>query len=172
MKEETTKIEVSGNETGLKLDFDDISPFTGNDCVLIEADESTNTESRICMETGFTTSERFKLGSPDIAEYEKTVPQLYKDTKYTDSLLNQIWYLATLRTPLGCLYAEGTSKDDYKWKLARVRELTSEEKLKYPVDGADPIEYHTHIIDIENAEIFDQNKFQDAMDSFYSLIGQ
>ena len=171
MKKET-KIEVTNNKTGLNLDYDAVSPFTGNSCILIEADELTNTEARICMESGYTTSERFKLGSPLIAEYELTIPQLYKDTKYMDPLLDQIWYLATLRTPLGCLYAAGTSKDDYKWQVAPVRELSTDEKVNYPIEGKEPVEYHTHIIDIDDPETFDQNKFQDAMDKFYSLIGQ
>ena len=172
MKKEETKIEVINNKSGLNLDFDDVSPFTGNNCILIEADETTNSESRICMETGYTTSDRFKIGSAAIAEYEITVPQLYRDTKYIDPILNQVWYLATLRTPLGCLYADGFNKDDYKWKLAPVRELSADEKVNYPVAGKDPIEYHTHIIDIDNPEIFEQGKFQEAMDKFYSLIGQ
>ena len=44
MKEEKTKIEIT-NPAGIKLDYDDISPFTGNKCVLIEADENTNSET-------------------------------------------------------------------------------------------------------------------------------
>ena len=172
MKEEKTKIEVIDNKAGLKLDFDDVSPFTGNNCILIEADESTNSESRICMETGYTTSDRFTVGAKAVTDYEQTVPQLYRDTKYVDPILNQVWYLATLRTPLGCLYADGFNKTDYKWKLAPVRELSADEKVNYPVAGKDPIEYHTHIIDIDNPEIFEQGKFQEAMDKFYSLIGQ
>ena len=170
MKEET-KIEVTDNKSGLKLEYDDTSPFTGNDCVLIEADDQTGEESRICMETGYTTTERFKVGSDTIKEYESSVPQLYKDTKYLDPLLDQYWFLATMRTAMGCLYADGTTKDDYKWKLAPVRELTEEEKVNYPVEGKTD-EYHTHIIDIENPETYDQNKFQEAMDKFYSLIGR
>tara|TARA_R110000851_G_scaffold223122_2_gene376036 strand:+ start:1849 stop:2364 length:516 start_codon:yes stop_codon:yes gene_type:complete len=171
MKKET-KIEVMNNKSGLKLDYDDASPFTGNDCVLVEMDETTGAEARICMETGYTTTDRFTVGNPALEQYELTVPQLYKDTKYLDPLLNQYWYLATMRTALGCLYADGTSKDDYKWKLAPVRELTDEEKVNYPVEGKDPVEYHTHIIDIENPEIFEQDKFQACMDKFYSLIGR
>mgnify|MGYP001308188758 CR=1 FL=1 len=172
MKEDKTKIEITNNETGLKLDYDDISPFTGNKCVLIEADEHTNSESRICMETGYTTMDKFKIGSPSIEEYEKNIPQLYLDTKYVDNLLGQIWYLATLRTPIACLYADGTSKDDYTWKLATVKELTLEEREKYPVVDSDPIEYHTHIMDVENAAFYPQNQFIKVMDKFYSILGK
>jgi len=171
MKEEKTKIEIT-NPAGLKLDYDDISPFTGNKCVLIEADEATNIESRICMETGYTTTEKLKFGSDAVTEYETRIPQLYKDTKYADNLLDQIWYLVTLRTPAACLYAEGMDKDNYEWKLALVRELTLDERIEYPVEGKDPVEYHTHIIDIENAIPYPQKEFKSAMDKFYSIIGK
>jgi len=175
MKEEKTKIEVTRIEQSaggdpLKLEYDDISPFTGNKCVLIEADPANNIESRICMETGFTTSDKFKIGSPTITEYESMIPQLYKDTKYTDNLLEQVWYLSTMRTAVGCLYADGNTKDDFVWKLAEVKELTSEERKEYPVEGKTD-EYHTHIVDIDNAEEFPKNDFKSAIDKFYELIG-
>lgn len=167
---ESTKIEFTEIETGLKLDYDEVSPFTGNKSVLIEADETTNSEARICMETGYTTSDKFILGSPDIDAYEQMIPQLYKDTKFIDHTLNQVWYLSTMRTSRGCLYADGTSKDDFVWKLAKVRLLTQEERLEYPIEGKTN-EYHTHIIDIVNPEIFNKDSFKSAIDKFYELIG-
>jgi hypothetical protein len=171
MKDEKTKIEYQEGAQGVKLEYDDISPFTGNKCVLIEANPDNNVESRICMETGFTTSDSFKIGSPIIDEYEEMIPQLYKDTKYTDNLLGQVWYLSTMRTVQGCLYAEGTTKDDFVWKLAEVKELTTEEREQYPVEGK-PDEYHTHIIDIDNASMFPKNNFKLAVDKFYEMIGK
>ena len=129
MKKEN-KVEITNNDTGLKLDYDDISPFTGNKCVLIESDTGTGMESRICMETGYTTTDRFTIGGKAIEQYEKFVPQLYKDTKFLDKTLNQIWYLSTMRTHVCCLYAEGTSKTDYKWKLAMVRSLDLEDTIE------------------------------------------
>ena len=170
MKKEN-KVEITNNDTGLKLDYDDISPFTGNKCVLIESDTGTGMESRICMETGYTTTDRFTIGGKAIEQYEKFVPQLYKDTKFLDKTLNQIWYLSTMRTHVCCLYAEGTSKTDYKWKLAMVRSLDIEEKKNFPVEGKQD-EYHTHIVDVDNAEEFDRTNFKGAMDKFYATMGE
>ena len=70
---EVTKVEQSAGGDVLKLEYDDISPFTGNKCVLIEADEKTGTESRICMESGYTTMDRFVVGSRAIEAYEKMI---------------------------------------------------------------------------------------------------
>ena len=36
------EIEITNNESGIQLDYDAISPITGNECVIIEADENTN----------------------------------------------------------------------------------------------------------------------------------
>ena len=177
-KSKATKIEAPEgvemrefNNTDLNLEYDDISPFTGNKCVLIEADEKTGMESRICMESGMTTTDRFTVGARAVEQYEKFIPELYKDTKYVDKLLNQVWYLSTMRTHVACLYAMGTTKDDYQWKLALVKELNSEESKKYPIEGKEG-EFHTHIVDVDNAETYERNDFKTAIDKFYSIMGQ
>ena len=169
MKQENTKVEFNNNESSLKLEYDDQSPFTGNQCVLIEADEKTGSESRICMESGYTTMDKFQVDTDIVKAYERQVPQLYKDTKYVDQILNQVWYLSTMRTDKACLYADGTTKDNYTWKLAYVKELTSEERKQYPVDGKEN-EYHTHKVDVQNALSFDRNDFKGAMDKFYEAM--
>jgi hypothetical protein len=171
MKKEN-KVEFGWKDpSDLKLEFDDISPFTGNKCVLIEADENTGMESRICMESGMTTTDRFIVGSRAIEQYEKFVPELYKDTKFVDQTLNQVWYLSTMRTHVACLYAQGTTKDDYDWRLAMVKMLDADERKKYPVDGKEG-EFHTHIVDVENAKQFGRNEFKAAIDEFYAIIGK
>ena len=37
------------------IECDVISPITGNKCVMVEADEKTNIESYLCLESGYTT---------------------------------------------------------------------------------------------------------------------
>ena len=170
MKKEN-KVEFVNEPTNLKLEYDDVSPFTGNKCVMIESDPRTGMESRICMESGYTTTDRFTVGSRALDSYEKQIPELYKDTKFVDQLLNQVWYLATMRTQAACLYAMGNTKDDYKWKLAEVKSLSEEEQKKYPIEGQTD-KYHSHIVDVDNATEFDKNDFKGAIDKFYSIIGK
>ena len=170
MKKEN-KVEFVKEPRGINLEYDDLSPFTGNKCVLIEADEKTGMESRICMESGMTTTDRFTVGSRAIEQYEKFVPQLYRDTKFTDQTLNQVWYLATMRNHLACLYADGTSKDDYVWKISYVKALDADERLKYPVEGKEG-QYHTHKVDVENAIVFEKDDFKSCIDKFYETMGE
>jgi hypothetical protein len=169
-KIEVSKIEQSEGSPAIKLEYDDDSPFTGNKCVLIEADQGTGAESRICMESGYTTMDRFVVGGRAIDSYEKMIPQLYKDTKYVDQILNQVWYLSTMRTERACLYADGKTKDDFIWKISYVIEMSEEERLKYPVEGKEN-EYHTHMVDIDNSIQFANNDFKSAIDKFYEIMG-
>ena len=47
------EIEMTDKSNALKLDYDETSPITGNVCVIVEADENTGAEHRMCMESGF-----------------------------------------------------------------------------------------------------------------------
>ena len=171
MKKQENKLEIIENNTGLKLDYDEISPFTGNKCVLIEADDQTNTESRICMETGYTTKDIWKIGSKAAKTYEKMITQLMIDTKYKDKTLNQIWYLSTMPTSTAVLYPVGTSKDDYYWEIARIVPIVGPERQKYPVPDKEN-EYYTSRLDTDNAFKFDKNEFSDVVDKFYAVLAE
>ena len=165
------EIEITNNESGIQLDYDAISPLTGNKCVLIEADEATNQESRICMETGYTTRDIWKLDSPAITTYENHISTLMTDTKYIDSSLNQVWYLATMTSPYCVLYPIGKSKTDYSWEVAKIIELKGEERKNYPVPGKEN-EYYTSRLDTDNAKGFVQGDFASAIDYFYTVIAE
>ena len=76
----------------MNLNYDEISPITGNKCVLIEADQNTNIESRICMESGYTTNDYLKIDSDHIAKFESTITEYMSTVKYVDNELGCIWY--------------------------------------------------------------------------------
>ena len=69
-------IEILKNESGINLDYDEISPVTGNKCVIIEADTETGDEHRMCMESGYVTRSSLKFGSDAVTEYEKGCTEL------------------------------------------------------------------------------------------------
>ena len=54
----------------MKLEYDAISPITGNKCVLEEANTNDNTVSYLCMESGFTSHENLIEGSEFEKKYE------------------------------------------------------------------------------------------------------
>ena len=48
-------VEILNNPKGIKLDYDEVSPITGNKCVIVEADKESGEEHRMCMESGYVT---------------------------------------------------------------------------------------------------------------------
>ena len=154
----------------MKLDYDAISPITGNECVIIEADENTNINSYMCMESGYTTTDQFQINSKAIELYEKQITDLMREVKYTDTNLGLIWYPAFLNVPnVGMLYCIGENQSNMSWEVAGTIDLTGEERLKYPIPGKDG-EYFTSKLDTENAKKFNKDEFSEALDYFYSLV--
>ena len=117
------------------IECEEISPITGNKCVMVEADEKTNVESYLCLESGYTTTDRFEIGSEASKKYESTLTELMINAKIEDKPTGLVWYPAFMRMPGGMLYCEGNTKDSLKWKVARVVPIIGDERLKYPIPG-------------------------------------
>ena len=105
----------------MKLEYDEESPFTGKKSVLVEADETTNIESKICMDTGYTTRDYWKIGSDAVEQYTEQITQLMQDTKFEDHLSGQVWFLSSMITPHAMLYPHGINEHNWKWQVAPVQ---------------------------------------------------
>ena len=141
----------------MKTDLTEISPFTNNKSVIVEQLEN-GVETRICMDTGFTTNSDYKVDSDNIEEIEATTTQLIKDLRFTDVLLKQYWYPTTAMFSTGVIYPEGTP-NDWKWVYAPVVNMTEEERKQYPIPGK-PGEYYETRIGTDVAEYYDRNDFK------------
>jgi len=105
----------------MKLDYDEKSPITGNVCVIVEADDKTDTTSYMCMESGFTTTDNMKINSDVVERYETQLTELMRKCKYEDDTRGLVWYPAFLQMQgIGMLYPTGTSRDDIKWEVCKV----------------------------------------------------
>jgi len=138
----------------MNIEYDEISPITGNKCVLVEADENTNIESRICMESGYTTNGRLKIDHDDIAKYELTITEFMRAKKHIDNELGCIWYPTFINIPNGMVYCE-SDNDTLVWKTAPVVEMSKEERLQYPIPSKEG-EYFSSRLDVENAKTYDK----------------
>ena len=153
----------------MKLEYDEVSPITGNLCVIVESDEQTNITSYMCMETGFTTTDKMQMGSELVTRYESQLTELMRASKFEDKERGLMWYPAFLQMPgIGMLYPSGKTRDDIKWEVCKVVMLVGEDRKNYPVPGKED-EYYTSRLDVENAEKFESNEFEKALDCFYSL---
>ena len=150
------------------LNYDSVSPITGNKCVVEEANEQDNTTSFLCMESGFTSHEKLIDNTKFQEKYEKHLTDLMINCKVLDDD-NRAWYPTFMQMPGGMLYAEGKSPQSWQWKVAKIIPIVGDERLNYPVLGKED-EYHTSRLDVENALTYDKNDFKSALDELYSIV--
>jgi hypothetical protein len=128
----------------------------GNACYEQQPTEEVTTW--LCMACGFTTSTLMTPGSSVVDDAVATAPELYKDLLFEDVNKN-VWLPSTLTLPKkGMVFADGTSKSDWKWAAAKAVEIKEEEKSKFP-------EGQTHKVDMKNIEHFGQREYMDALES-------
>jgi len=152
----------------MKLDYDGISPITGNECVVIEADEKANIQSYLCMESGYTTTDQLSKEGAYIEQHEANLTELMLDAKHEDLKTGLIWYPTFMQMPGGMLYPDGTAAD-LKWRVAKVIPLSGDDRLQYPIPGKDG-EYFTSKLDVDNANIYDTGDFKLALEDLYDIV--
>lgn len=153
----------------LKADYDAYSPVTNNFCVLAEADETTNITSYMCMESGYSTTDKLKIGSTEVERYEETMTELMRDARIEDEESGLVWHPSFLQFPFGILYISGTGAHDMHWEVAKVVDVEEHEKTNYPIPGQEG-QYFTSKLDVDNAKVFDKLDFENALDALYSIV--
>ena len=152
-----------------KITYDAISPITGNECVLEEADEQTGVVSMICMETGFTTTDQLVFESEAQETYESGLTELMKQSRVIDGI-GLCWYPAFMQLPGAMMYPDGDA-NDFHYEVAEVVDIVGEERKKYPVPGKEG-EYFTARLDVENATKFEMKEFETALNFFYETVNK
>jgi hypothetical protein len=124
------------------------------------------------MESGYTTTDEFKIDSDHIKIYEAQITDLMNDAKFVDNELGLVWYPAFLNVPgVGMLYCVGSNKKNMSWEVANIIDILGDERKKYPIPGKKD-EYFTTRLDTENAKKFKNSKFDEALDYFYGLVNE
>jgi len=152
----------------MNIAYDEISPITGNKCVVVEADPDANIQSYLCMDSGYTTTDQLIKGGPYVEKHEENLTELMLDVKYEDEQTGLIWYPTFMQMPGGMLYPDGTV-NRLKWKVARVIPIHGEARLEYPVPGKEG-EYFTSKLDVDNANIYDTTDFKLALEDLYDIV--
>lgn len=129
-------------------------------CYVIPINEFHN--SYVCFNCGFQTSDLMREGEFDFEEYEKELPELYKDIKYVDEQ-GRVWYPHIINIEgKGTVFANGASKDEWQWSAIKSIALTEEEKQEPKFKGK------THKSDSKTLENFGADYFSacDYIDFF------
>ena len=118
-----------------------ICPKCGCDgCYVTPINETKS--NYFCWGCGFQTNDLMVEGEFDFAQYEETMPELYKDIKYVDKQ-KRVWYPISINLPdKGTVFISGRSTEEVQWSAIKVVPLTEEEKkqpkyknLKYKSDA-------------------------------------
>jgi hypothetical protein len=87
---------------------------------------------------------------------EEVIPNLYKDLKFVDEK-GLAWYPNSVTLDdKSMVFADGTSKDDWKWAATKSTEIPEEERPKFK--GA------THRADMATLKHFEEKNFMDALE--------
>jgi hypothetical protein len=149
----------------MRLLYDEISPITGNKSVLVEHDQFSGDDVKLCMESGYQTYfTSWKITNEElIADLENQFPYDVVKSKFIDSGGN-VWFKSFLISPNVLLYP-----DDNSWCVANLIDLDPGSGIAIPI----PISPDTIInryLDESNTSIFGQFNFEDALFEFQRRI--
>jgi len=133
----------------MKYDYDEMSPITNNKCVMCDYAKN-GTVSKLCMESGYTTSTLHKYNDDEDLESlaEVKMPDILVSTKKIDPL-GYSWYLSVIPTVPAVLTPFPT---DGTWVWAVIPNGTGEDK--------------------KPAMLFAQEDFSKAMDELQRMINE
>ena len=117
--------------------------------------------SYLCLRCGYTSNSLLKENSESLIKILETTPQLAKDLQVFDFTRELYWIPTVINMgDRGIIYPEGTA-NNWKWKYAKVVDVPKESQKKYPIPGKDD-EYYKTMLDVENAEEFENTEFLQA----------
>ena len=120
-----------------------------------------NITSYLCLRCGYTSNSLLKQDSKSLKEVMKTTPQLAKDLQVYDYTRKLYWIPTVINMgDRGIIYPEGTT-DSWKWKYAKVIDVPKASQKAYPIPDKDD-EYYTTMLDVENAQEFENTEFLEA----------
>lgn len=75
------------------------------------------------------------IGDFDFAQYEETLPELYKDIRFVDTK-SRVWYPISLNiAEKGTVFLSGKSVEEVEWSAIKVVPLSEEEKKQPKYKG-------------------------------------
>lgn len=134
----------------IKMNYDEVSPITGNKSVLVEhLPEGGFT--KMCMDTGFHTYSVWTPGAAELEKFEAGVPNIVKETALLDGETGLVWYKIIMISDKSWLYPDVDAEGTEIWKVVQ------------------PTGDIVHSLKNENNREFPEEAFTDALDYFYKL---
>ena len=149
-----------------------LSPIDGNADLCFESfDEKTGITSYLDYKTGYTSNSMLKVDSEYVKKAEEKQPKLVTELKVVDELRELVWYPSVINIPLkGMVFPMGKdSSDDWHWEVLPIREVTEDEKEKYPLPDKEG-EYFKTIVDVNGKMNFEKDDFISALKEIGGVI--
>tara|TARA_B100000900_G_C20592194_1_gene722030 strand:- start:2279 stop:2743 length:465 start_codon:yes stop_codon:yes gene_type:complete len=142
-------------------------PFGSNACYEQSFEQDgKEVKTWMCFGSGFSTSTFMNKDSDLVKKTLETSPELYKDLMHIDKN-DKAWFPATITLPeKGMVFADGTSKDDWKWAAVKAVPITEEDRKvkQFPAD-------QKFKMDMDNKSLHKTGDFMDALEQigFFSI---
>ena len=134
----------------------------GDACYIQEVTVDINLKQ--CMGCGFQSTSLMIKGNDFYEMQMESLPELYKDLMWTDKDTGEIWMPQTINLPQkGMVFANGPSKDNWRWSSVKAVPVKEEEKTKYPVPGKKD-QYYEFRMDMKTKKDYLEKDFIEAMD--------
>ena len=104
-------------------------------------------KNHLCFGCGFQTTTVCTVGSDFLNEQMETLPDLYKELAGEDED-GLVWIPSSTQTPEGLVFAKGTGADNWKWAVAKFKEIDGEKKM-----------------DMINLDLFEERDYMEALDT-------
>ena len=112
--------------------------------------------SYMCFNCGFNSNSLYVNDSAELKKAEDLSTELVRSLSFYDYDRKIHWFPTILNMgKLGIIYPEG-NKDNWLWKFAKVRKLSTEEQKDPQYQG------HEHTLDMDNADEYSQHDFLQA----------
>ena len=133
-----------------------------NNCFVEQTEvEGEPFESYMCFQCGMTTNSYLSFDSEKLEKYTESHSELMNDLKIYDDERNLAWFPSVINMgEKGIIYPEGTT-NNWKWKYAKVIDVPKASQKAYPIPDKDD-EYYTTMLDVENAQEFENTEFLEA----------
>ena len=122
----------------------------------------TNTS---CYGCGFNSSTAMVEDSEFYNTQMEILPELYKELVYKDKETQSIWmpnYINLVDN--GMVFANGSSKYNWKWAAVKAMDIPKDEQHKYPIPSK-PGEFYERRMDMKTLKEFDhESGFIDSLD--------
>ena len=126
----------------------------GSDACYVQ-EVSSELKNYFCYGCGFLTNSLMTEGSEFLTQQIEILPELYKDLFYTDDK-GKVWMPTMVNEPTkGMIFANGATKEDWRWTAVKAVAVSEEEKEKYPIPGKKGQYYTWHYVEKDFIEALD-----------------